>query len=52
MEATYNGVRKVIRISHSLLVSIPKDVCESLGIHKGDMVEITIKRLDYGVRYE
>jgi len=52
MDAKYSGVRKVIRISHSLLVSIPSDVCESLGIKKGDQVEITIKRLDYGVRYE
>lgn len=52
MEPVYNGVRKVIRVSHSLLVSIPSDVCESLGIRKGDQVEITVKRLDYGVRYE
>lgn len=52
MTPSYTGVRSVIRVSHSLLVTIPADVCERLNIKRGDQVEITVKPLDnLGIKY-
>lgn len=52
MTPTYTGVRAVIRVSHSLLVSIPADVCRKMNIKKGDQVEITVKPVEnLGIKY-
>lgn len=52
MSAEWCGIRSVIRVSHSLLVTIPADVCEKMNIKKGDQVKVTITPLEeMGIRY-
>lgn len=52
MTPSYTGVRSVIRVSHSLLVSIPADVCRRMNIKKGDQVKITVEPVEeLGIKY-
>ena len=52
MTPYYTGIRPVIRVSRSLLITIPADVCQRMNIKKGDQVEITIKPIEnYGIKY-
>jgi antitoxin component of MazEF toxin-antitoxin module len=52
MTPTYTGVHNVIRVSHSLLITIPTDICKRMNIKKGDQVKVTIEPLnDLGIKY-
>lgn len=39
-------LQKVRKVGNSLVVTIPKDQAEQLDIHAGDMVELTINKVE------
>jgi putative addiction module antidote len=44
--STRLGVQRVRRTGNSLVVTIPKDQAEQLGIGEGDYVDVTIQPLE------